>query len=60
MVVVAKDNNAICVDTSAEAVPGSGANINPSTGVMMRASCNGVPCPPYQSNKLLTCAVCTK
>ena len=50
----------ICVDSSAEAVPGSGADTNPSPGVMMRANCNGIPCPPYQSNKLLTCAVCTK
>ena len=50
----------ICVDDSAEAVPGSGTRTNPSPGVMMRANCNGIPCPPYQSNKLLTCAVCTK
>ena len=50
----------ICMDFSAEAVPGSGANTNPSPGIMMRANCNGLACPPYQSNTPLTCAVCTK
>ena len=50
----------ICVDEASEAVPGSGANTNPAPVYFMRAVCNGLPCPPYETNKLLTCAVCTQ
>ncbi len=49
-----------CVDKDAEYIPGSIAN---DRGVMfsfIEASCNGVPCPPYEAHKELTCAVCTK
>ena len=50
----------ICVDETSEPVPGSGANTNPAVVCFMRAVCNGLPCPPYEANKLLTCAVCTQ
>ena len=50
----------ICVDEASEAVPGSGANTDPAVVYFMRAVCNGLPCPPYEANKLLTCAVCTQ
>ena len=50
----------ICVDEASEAVPGSGANTDPANVFFMRAVCNGLPCPPYEANKLLTCAVCTQ
>ena len=50
----------ICVDEASEAVPGSGANINPAIAYFMRAVCSNLPCPPYEANKLLTCAVCTQ
>ena len=54
-----KDDN----DTSSilgEAVPGSGANTSPAVVCFMRAVCNGLPCPHYEANKLLTCTVCTQ
>ena len=50
----------ICVDEAAEPVPGSGADTNPSIVYFMRAVCSNLPCPPYEANKLLTCAVCTQ
>ena len=50
---------AICVDESAEAIPGTGAHLSLSLVYFMRATCNGIPCPPYDSVSLLTCAVCT-
>ena len=50
----------ICVDGESEAVPRSETNTNPAIVYFMRAVCNGLPCPPYEANKLLTCAVCTQ
>ena len=50
----------ICVDEASEPVPGSGADTTPAIVCFMRAVCNGLPCPPYKANKLLTCAVCTQ
>ena len=50
----------ICVDKNAEAIPGSEANSNPVVVYLMRATCDGLPCPPYNSNMVLPCAVCSK
>ena len=52
----------ICVDASAEAVPGSGNNTSPAFIYLLRASCavTGLPCPPYNDQMVLPCAVCTK
>ena len=50
----------ICIDEAAKPVPGNGANTDPAVVFFMRAVCNGLPCPPYEANKLLTCAVCTQ
>ena len=52
--------NTLCVDTDTEAVPGSQANINPAVVYLMRATCDGLPCPPYNTNMALPCAVCSK
>ena len=52
--------NTLCVDKDAEAVPGSQAEINPSLVYLMRATCNGLPCPPYNTNMALPCAMCSK
>ena len=50
----------ICMDKDAEAVPGSQANTNPARVYLMRATCDGLPCPPYNTNMALPCAVCSK
>ena len=50
----------ICVDKDAEAVPGSGADANPSLVFLMKATCDGLPCPPYNTGMALPCAVCSK
>ena len=45
---------------TAETVPGSHANTNGGLFYHVEANCNGLPCPPYDAQKELTCAVCTK
>ena len=50
----------ICIDEGAEAVPGSGASTDLAIVYFMRAVCTNLPCPPYETNKLLTCTVCTQ
>ena len=52
--------NTICVDKDAEAVPGSQADNDPSLVYLMRATCDGLLCPPYNTNMALPCAVCSK
>ena len=52
--------NTICVDRDAEAVPGSEANTDPAMVYLMRATCDGLPCPPYNTNMALPCVVCSK
>ena len=49
-----------CVDKDPESIPGSAGNVNGALFYHTEATCNGLPCPPYDSNKELTCAVCTK
>ena len=49
-----------CVDGDPEAVPGLAANTNGAVFYHTEASCNGIPCPPYDPQKELTCVVCTK
>ena len=48
----------ICVDVNAEAIPGS----SPAWIYLLRAACGvtGLPCPPYNDQMVLPCAVCTK
>ena len=52
--------NTLCVDKDAEAVPGSQADTNPAVVYLMRATCDGLPCPPYNTNMVLPCSVCSK
>ena len=52
--------NTLCVDKDAEAVPGSQASTNPSLVYLMRATCDGLRCPPYNTDMALPCAVCSK
>ena len=49
-----------CVDKNPDSVPGSAANTNGALFYHVEASCNGMLCPPYDPQKELTCAVCTK
>ena len=49
-----------CVDKDPESIPGSAANTNGALFYHVEATCNGLPCPPYDPQKELTCAVCTK
>ena len=49
-----------CIDKDPECVPGSAANTNPALFYHTEATCNALPCPPYDPEKELTCVVCTK
>jgi hypothetical protein len=50
-----------CVDVNPEVVPNTGADTNGALFQYVIASCNtGIQCPPFVSNKILSCAVCTK
>ena len=49
-----------CVDMNAESVPGSQADHSAGTLYHVEGACHGLPCPPYDAQKELTCAVCTK
>ena len=49
-----------CVDKDAESIPGSTSNVDGALFHHMEATCAGIPCPPYDPQKELTCAVCTK
>ena len=49
-----------CVDSSFEAIPGSGADTNGGVMYHVEAVCSGLSCPPYDAEKELTCVVCTK
>ncbi len=49
-----------CVDRSPERIPGSAADTNGAVFYHVEANCNGLPCGPYDPQKELTCAVCTK
>ena len=49
-----------CVDRNPEAVPGRASDDNGAFFSHTEANCNGLPCPPYDPQKELTCAVCTK
>ncbi len=49
-----------CIDKDPESVPGSSANDNGALFYFTEANCATLPCPPYNSQKEVTCAVCTK
>jgi len=50
-----------CVDRNPQSVPGSSANTNGALFYHVEAKCNvGIPCPPYDTQKEVTCVVCTK
>ena len=47
-----------CVDLNPQSVPGSHTDTNGGLFHHVEATCNGLPCPPYDPQKELTCAVC--
>ena len=50
-----------CVDQSPESVPGSLASTDGALFFHVEVKCNhGIPCPPYDAQKEVTCVVCTK
>ena len=49
-----------CIDKNPDSVPGSVSNVDGAVFYHVEASCNGMLCPPYDAQKELTCAVCTK
>lgn len=49
-----------CMDRYPTSVPGSHLNRDGAVFYHVEASCNGIPCPPYNTEKELTCVVCTK
>ena len=52
----------ICVDGDPEHVAGSRRNMDGALLYPLQVACgsSSLPCPPYYSNRELTCAVCTK
>ena len=50
-----------CVDRNAQSIPGSRANTDGTLFYHVEVQCSfGIPCPPYDTQKEVTCAVCTK
>ena len=49
-----------CLDTELKSVVGSSANHNGLLFYFVEARCGALPCPPYDTAKELSCAVCTK
>ena len=49
-----------CVDVSPDTVPGGAGSTDGALFYYTKASCNGLQCPPYVTNKVVSCAVCTK
>ena len=50
----------VCVDKDSESIPGSAVSTDGALFYHIEATCNGIPCPPYNPEKELTCAICTK
>ena len=49
-----------CLDIIPEVIPGTASNVNPSLFYPTVTNCNGLACPPYVNNHMLSCVVCTK
>ena len=49
-----------CIDKDPERVRCEADNTNGALFHFIEATCNGIECPPYDPEKELTCAVCTK
>ena len=49
-----------CMDTAFKTVVGSSADRDSFLFYFVEGRCGSLPCPPYDSNRELSCAVCTK
>ena len=50
-----------CVDKDPESVPGLGAGISDNHWIYhVEPHWSGLPCPPYDAEKELTCVVCSR
>ncbi len=49
-----------CVDKDAQSIPGGVGTEYGALFYHVEATCNGILCPPYDTERELTCAVCTK
>jgi len=49
-----------CVDKNPDSVPGGASSNNPAMFFHVEVNGNGMVYPPYDPQKELTCAVCTK
>ena len=49
-----------CVDKDLDSVPGTEGDTGGAQFYHVEATCNGLECPPYNTNKELNCVVCTK
>ena len=49
-----------CVDQSPQTILGSSANTNGALFYHTEVKCNGISCPPYDTQKEVMCVVCTK
>jgi hypothetical protein len=49
-----------CVDVTPDVVPGGTGDTIAALFQYVVATCNGLQCPPYQANRVVSCAVCTK
>ena len=48
-----------CIDKDPESIAGSSADTNGALFYHVEGKCTGLPCPPYDAEKELTCVVCT-
>ena len=49
-----------CMDKDAQSLSGGTGNTNGALFYHVEATCNGILCPPYDTEREMTCAVCTK
>ena len=49
-----------CIDSSPDVIESSEGNEDGALFHHTTTNCNGVPCPPYEATRILSCAVCTK
>ena len=49
-----------CIDANPDVISSTEANTNGALFYFVKSTCNGLACPPYEENRILSCVVCTK